>query len=1330
MTPSFISLSLPELMSAIIRDPLVISPDASVMDAVVQMNNAQSCCPDSAQTDRPLEDIDQEARSSCVVVVDADQVVGILTERDIVRLIAQQQSLHDIRVRQVMLHPAVTLRESALTSVSSVLNLLQQHCIRHLPILDEQDRLAGIVIRDSLQSAIRATPRQANAPYQTLENEDGAQTMQVVAESNGAKSWAREVNAATTTDDRQAVEVIIRQQRSAIEAAIDGIAILRGDTYLYLNQAHINLFGYERPEDMVGKTWRMLYSPEEVERFERDVLPVLERDRAWQGEAIATRKDGTTFAQGVSLTLADDGLLICVCRDISDSKRAEAALQVSEERLRLLINSLPFGVWVRDSEDRLTLQNHEDIARYGNLMGTRFDETDISQERIDRYREIKQRCWYGEPIQYETTEIIQNEEHHYLRLAAPLPDINGGLGVFGVAIDITDRKRAEKALQESEARWQFALEGAGDGVWDWNVETSSVFYSLQWKTMLGYADDEVGDRHEDWSDRVHPDDIDQCYADLHRHFYGETPVYQNEHRMRCKDGSYQWVLARGKVIEWTADRQPRRVIGIQTDISDRKQAETALQNLIEGTAATTGRDFFPALVSHIATALNVTHAVVTEYVDDTLHTLAFWANGTLQTNFSYPPAKTPCELTLRDGLFYCDVEVQQQFPEDLDLVSMGADSYLGIALHNTQGDAIGDLCILNQHPIQNPQRAEQILSVFAARASTELERQRAQTQLEQLNQELEAIVEERTAALRASEAQVRAMFDAIPDLLLRVTRDGTCLDYIEPRNNLGTFLSIRHHISEVLPPALLQQQLDHIDRAIATGMLQVYEHQFKKGDRRVYEEVRIDAISADEVLIIVRDISDRKHAETQVRSLLNRTQLLNRISSTIRDSLDLDIILQNSVNAIFAGLSIDSCTFAWYQNDRDPNVWEIVKEQKKPSLPSWLGTYYFDAFPNLFEHIVQNQLYRVDDRNALTDEPLKAFFEKMGIAAYLCLPIHTMGHKMGSLQIGRVSSELTWLDEEVELLQDISNQVAIAIYQAQLYEESQVKTQELQRSYQELQDTQLQLIQSEKMSSLGQLVAGIAHEINNPVSFIYGNLAPALRYAQSLEHLISIYQETYPNPPEAIADCMETVDIDYILSDFPKLLTSMEHGAVRIQNIVKSLRTFSRLDQAACKTVNLHENIDSTLIILQNRLNGRAGNPKIQVVKHYGDLPLVECYGGLLNQVFMNLLVNAIDAIEERQVDVSPGYSGCITITTGIVSDDKIRITVQDNGIGMGRETQAKIFNPFFTTKPTGVGTGMGLSISYQIVTGNHQGQLSCASVLGEGTTFNVELWQSIPSKE
>jgi signal transduction histidine kinase len=304
--------------------------------------------------------------------------------------------------------------------------------------------------------------------------------------------------------------------------------------------------------------------------------------------------------------------------------------------------------------------------------------------------------------------------------------------------------------------------------------------------------------------------------------------------------------------------------------------------------------------------------------------------------------------------------------------------------------------------------------------------------------------------------------------------------------------------------------------------------------------------------------------------------------------------------------------------------------------------------------------------------------------------------------------------------------IALENNNSELEERVEERTFELKTALSELQRTQAQVVQSEKMSSLGQLVAGIAHEINNPVNFIHGNITHLDEYTQNLLEMIYLYQERHSSNDPEIQALAEEIDLEFLIEDLQKMLSSMKMGTERIRNIVLSLRNFSRMDEAEFKAVDIHEGIESTLLILQHRLKDKPGRPAIEVIRDYGNLPQVECYPGQLNQVLMNILVNAMDALDEvdtkrtyQQIQEKPSQ---IIITTSVVDFQSVEIAIADNAQGMPESVQKRIFDPFFTTKPVGKGTGMGMAISYQIITEKHNGKLQCFSTLGKGTKFIIQV--------
>ncbi len=478
-------------------------------------------------------------------------------------------------------------------------------------------------------------------------------------------------------------------------------------------------------------------------------------------------------------------------------------------------------------------------------------------------------------------------------------------------------------------------------------------------------------------------------------------------------------------------------------------------------------------------------------------------------------------------------------------------------------------------------------------------------------------------------------------------------------------------------------------------------------------EIEFASQIAEQLGVALKQDSYLKQVQMQVVQLaeaterekaMERQELLAATIDKIRQSLDIKTIFKTTTHAVRELLEVERVAIYRFNSD-------------------WSGKFVADSFKDGWKPVTQAQpiiIETFEDTDDDNELPRNETF----------VPIRE-GEKLWGLLVAYQNSQPRyWKEEEINLLAQVGVQLGIAIQQAELLEQTKRQTLELTQALQELKQTQTRLIQGEKMAGLGQLLAGVAHEINNPISFIFGNLIHLNEYSQELLNVVKLYRDNSSLLP-TIQKQIDKTDLDFLIEDLPKTLESMKVGTERICEIVLSLRNFSRTDEAELKGVDIHEGLDSTLLILGHRLKNNNERPAIEIVKEYAILALLECYPSQLNQVFMNLLSNSIDALEEKFKTIQQKYLNLshrcpkipltIWISTQAVNN-LIVIRIADNGLGIPEEVRSHMFDPFFTTKAPGKGTGLGLSISHQIIVEKHHGQIKCSSKPGQGTEFLIEI--------
>ena len=1142
---------------------------------------------------------------------------------------------------------------------------------------------------------------------------------------------------------------------------------------IYVNEKFVEISGYSR-EEIIGQIHRSASYRFHTPEFFAEMWQTLGQGKVWRGEIKNQRKNGSYYWADTTiapvLSPAGEALkYISIQFDITASKQTEEELRKSQTRLGKIAANLPGIIYqfLMHSDGSTSYPYiSPGLSEFCELEPEELDENPTllicqihPDDRPSYDRSVAASVKTLEPWQWEGRFIARSGSVKWFQGAArPEKQADGALLWDGVLIDITQQKQAEEALRKSEQKLALHFQQTPMAVIEWNLNFEVTQWNPAATRIFGYRRKEVLGRHG--FDTIVPeiarDRVSQLWYDLLEQKGGRRSTYQN-----CrKDGRLifcEWyntllIDGSGKAIG---------VSSLALDVTERYQAEEALRQSQQ----------------RLALHVEQTPVAVIEWNSD--FEVTEW-NPAAEKIFGYSTS----EALGQNGLELLVTDRARQQVAQMFSTTLRTKGVTQIANENLTKDRRAIICEWHNTALINPEG--KVIGV-ASLAQDVTERQQAQEALEQAKEQLELIVEERTAelrksikdlegeivyrelmeqALRQAEEKYRSIFENTIMGIFQTTPEGTYISanpslariygYDSPEELMAELSNIEQQLYVV--PGRRAEFLAAIEKQ---NILLEFESEIYRQDGSkiwIAENARTVRNPRGEVVYYegtVEEITKRRHTEAALRRSEERLRekalreaVLNHLTEQIRQSLDLDTILETTVQKIHDVLQIERCYFTWYRPEGEQAVWEIVKEARVPALTSVLGLY--PSVQLWTEKSLKLEMMRIDEVSKCEEQVLREFLLSVGFKSLLSLPLSTRSGRLGILACANVTGSRLWSDSEVELMRSVTDRLAIAIDQAELYtqaraaaQQAQLQAEQLSQTLRELQKTQAQLIQTEKMSSLGQLVAGIAHEINNPVTFIDGNITHATNYFQELLEVVEIYDEHYPETVAEIQELTEEIDLEFIKEDLPKVLSSMKIGSERIREIVLSLRNFSRLDEAQMKPVDIHQGIENTLLILQNRLMN------IEIVKEFGKLPKVECYAGQLNQVFMNILNNAIDALERQPLPRAIAIHTEIAIASGSgsascgdgdlspaqspanpkASIDCIAIRIKDNGPGMNDEVKCRLFDPFFTTKPVGKGTGLGLSISYQIVVEKHHGILECFSEPGQGSEFVIQIPVKPPSK-
>ncbi|MCW6049910.1 PAS domain S-box protein [Lyngbya sp. CCAP 1446/10] len=1086
----------------------------------------------------------------------------------------------------------------------------------------------------------------------------------------------------------------------AIAASSNSILIADANSpdtpIIYCNPAFEKLTGYSS-EEVMGRNCRFLQGAD-TDRAELDKLHSSLRSGTEIKVVLKNyRKDKTPFWNEltVSPVLNGEGKLthfIGVQNDITKRITAETALQESEKRLRAIATATPVPILITRQSDSVILYANPALGKTFNLNSEQL----IGSKKSDFYANVSDRSQLLEFLKQngfsDSDQIClkkANGSFFWVKMSMRSIDFNGEAAILSAFYDITDRVEAETALRQSETRFQklvanvpgmiYQFQLAADGTFAFPYVSSGCreLYELEPEVLQNLAITAI--------EMVHPDDA-QNFQETVAISATTLEPWRWEGRLVLPGDRIKWVS--GAARPELGEKGDIIWDGLLIDISDRKLAESALRQSearFQKMAANV-----PGMIYQYLLHPDGSHQFI--YVSPGCWELYELEPEKLKKNAAFMwSAVHPDDIKFLSESLAISAETLQPWKHEARIVTKSGKLKWIRAIARPELQPGGEILW------------EGVTIDISDIKLAEIALGDSKIALEQVNQELEKRVLERTEALQTSQKMLWLVINNIPQFITWKDRDSV---YLGGNKNFAKIAGFNH-------PTEIAGLTD-------------YDMPWKPEETEFFRDCdrRIMATNTPEYHIIERQLQadgTQRWLDTNKIPLHDNYGNVVGILCTledITDRLSLEAKVRGS-EELFRKIFEDAPIGIYLANLDDHQLVRVNK-----NYCEMLGYTAAELLGKTFIEIGHPE-----------DRP-----KKIQVAAALYRGEIT-SYQIEIRQIA-ATGKIVWVNVTSTLIRDgegkpiyklgmienITNRkISAAALQAS---ESQLRKQaaQLLEAYEKLQHAQIQLVQSEKMSSLGQMVAGIAHEINNPATFIHGNISHTKTYFYDLIELLNLYQYYYSSPAPQIAEKVKEVDLDFLKEDFPKMLNSMIVGVERISKIVLSLRNFSRLDESEMKLADLHEGIESTLLIVQHRLQHERKESRIEIIKDYGEISKVYCCAGQLNQVFLNIISNAIDALENHKqlrtivIRTEMKKAGLNNSTSNVGEGDRIVICIADSGPGMTEEVGKRLFDPFFTTKPVGSGTGLGLSISHQIVVEKHKGSLRCISAPGQGAEFWIEI--------